>query len=99
MTGSIPFGLTPREFLFVLIIIGILVLWAILIFYTIPYRIAVQRNAVNRRLIFFMNIFMGFTFFFWFVAFLWALLDEKEPYYDDEEIRQRRERQRREPTA
>lgn len=44
--------------------------------YFLPTIIAVVRNKKNKLAIFVLNAFLGFTFIFWVLALVWAVLEE-----------------------
>jgi hypothetical protein len=55
------------------IILGLIALGVVLVLYFIPAIIAWQRRHRQRVAILVVNIFFGWTFVGWIIAFVWAL--------------------------
>jgi uncharacterized membrane protein len=51
----------------------------LLIIYFIPGWVAFFRQCPNRGMVYVLNLFLGWTFFGWVVAFAMACVDKKKP--------------------
>ena len=52
---------------------GVIVLLLLLVGYFLPFIIALARKHVDSTAIFVLNLFLGWTFFGWVVALVWAV--------------------------
>jgi hypothetical protein len=58
------------------LITGTLMLIAGLSIYFMPAVLASQRNVKQKLGVFFLNLFLGWTFLFWVASFVWAVSGE-----------------------
>ena len=52
---------------------GVIVLLLLLVGYFLPFIIALARKHVDSTAIFVLNLFLGWTFFGWVIALVWAV--------------------------
>jgi len=61
-----------------MLIVSIIILWVMMLFYFIPTLIGNKRKAIQRKSIFILNIFLGWTIFAWGALIVWAVLNDTE---------------------
>ena len=59
------------------IIIGLIILFLLIALYLLPAIIAQFKERKNATAIFLLNLLLGWTFFGWVIALVWAFIEDK----------------------